>query len=497
MKQHFTFMSILLVSILCVPAVQAQVETEASPPQGTTLTVYDTGFALVRELRRIRFAAGENSVRLTDLPATVDPATVSYSSAGRDAGFDVLEQQFLFDLEAASRLLHRYVGRKVNLQTVDGLSHSGEVLVPPHEVGEAASLALRTKNGSVSLFPLDECVAVEFPDAVTTAYLQPTLLWKARAEADGVKNVRLDYTVNGVRWDASYELMLEAEGSRGLFSGRARIANDSGGDFDEARIRLVSTEQAMQEAREKQAADVTVAPYQRKQGLRYRYGSDQLTFAHRAAGLSPVHIEEVGRPVSLDAGEEVFLELWKVDALPVRKSFVYDGVEFDRFQRNRRNDWSYGTEFHRLVEIHLEFDNTEAAGLGTPLAPGTFRLYQRREDGTVDMLGEDDIGPVGADESGHMKLGIARGLQGERERTGYTEVVPLHAYEESFEIRLENNSEEEVEIRVVEHLYRWRDFEIVRADTEYEQTGEQTIEFRPVLKPGGRRSIHYTVRYTW
>jgi hypothetical protein len=37
----------------------------------------------------------------------------------------------------------------------------------------------------------------------------------------------------------------------------------------------------------------------------------------------------------------------------------------------------------------------------------------------------------------------------------------------------------------------------VRADTEYKQTGPQTVEFRPRLKAGGRRSVHYTVLYRW
>ena len=85
----------------------------------------------------------------------------------------------------------------------------------------------------------------------------------------------------------------------------------------------------------------------------------------------------------------------------------------------------------------------------------------------------------------------------ERARTGYTEVTPLHEYEESFEIRIENQSERATEVRVVEHLYRWPDYEIVRADTEYNETGPQTIEFRPLVKPGGKRSVHYTVRYSW
>ena len=58
-------------------------------------------------------------------------------------------------------------------------------------------------------------------------------------------------------------------------------------------------------------------------------------------------------------------------------------------------------------------------------------------------------------------------------------------------------SAEEVEIRVVEHLYRWPDYKVVKADMAYKELSPGIIEFRPLLKPGGRRSVHYTVRYSW
>ena len=126
-----------------------------------------------------------------------------------------------------------------------------------------------------------------------------------------------------------------------------------------------------------------------------------------------------------------------------------------------------------------------------------FRLYQQKADASLDLIGEDHVQATPAGATATVLLGPARGILGERERTGYSEVTPLHEYEESFEIRLENNSPEEIEIRVVEHLYRWNQFEVVKADTDYKAMGPQTIEFRPVLKSGGKRTVHYTVRYRW
>ena len=52
-------------------------------------------------------------------------------------------------------------------------------------------------------------------------------------------------------------------------------------------------------------------------------------------------------------------------------------------------------------------------------------------------------------------------------------------------------------MNVMEHLYRWPEYEILKSDSEYEEAGPQKISFRVLLKPGGSRSLHYTVRYRW
>ncbi len=229
----------------------------------------------------------------------------------------------------------------------------------------------------------------------------------------------------------------------------------------------------------------------------YAYGETGPTLEHMAASSGVLKTYELPRPVTVRNGETTYVQLFSAEAVPVRRFYVYDGVRFDRFQRNRRNDWNYGTEFRRTVEMHIEFENETSQGMGQDLPPGLFRLYRRAGEEGLDLLGDDRFAGVAPDAAGHVLVGPARGLSGERERTGYSEVSPLHEYEESFEIRLVNDSDETAEVRVVEHLYRWPEYEIVRADTEYKETGDQTIEFRPLVKPGGKRSIHYTVRYAW
>jgi hypothetical protein len=87
---------------------------------------------------------------------------------------------------------------------------------------------------------------------------------------------------------------------------------------------------------------------------------------------------------------------------------------------------------------------------------------------------------------------------GERKRTNYKSDSDNHWVDETFEIKVRNRKQDEaVEIRVVEHLYRWTNWEIRDPSNTHLKTDAQTIEFRIPLKPGEERTITYTVHYSW
>ncbi|MBN1269131.1 MAG: hypothetical protein JXB04_06045 [Kiritimatiellae bacterium] len=476
------------------------VEVEASAPQGVTLSAYDTGLVLVQELRRVTLAAGENLVRFRQLPDRLDPATISVAQPAAARDIEVLDQQFYNDLASTRHMLERYVGRAVAVDTPQGTRRGTLLSVPAggERSWDREPLVIRAEDGSTVMFPEPGAVqGVTLPGAAQQAYTEPTLLWRINAKEEGPQNLRLHYATDGITWMAFYDLVLEEDGRGGPLSVRVQVENRSGGSFENARVRLVSTERGAQALQRWQNLDVRSDIERGIDALRYAYGGSVPTFEQWLTGQAPLSAVDLPRPLTLERGGTTYAELHRAGNLPVERFYVYDGVKFDRFQRNRRSDWNYGTESHGVVETHLQFSNSDRVGLGRDLPQGRFRLFQRRREGSVDLLGEDVLRATAAGELAHVRVGPARGLKGERERTGYTEVVPLHQYEETFEIRIENESSEDAEIRVVEHLYRWHDYEIVKADTEYQETGPQTIEFRPALKAGGKRSVHYTVRYTW
>ena len=89
-------------------------------------------------------------------------------------------------------------------------------------------------------------------------------------------------------------------------------------------------------------------------------------------------------------------------------------------------------------------------------------------------------------------------LAGDTDRTDYKIDTSNDWLDETFEIKIRNHKDKDtVKFRVVEHLYRWINWEIVEKSHEFEKTDSQTMEFRVEVPPGEEKIITYKVHYTW
>ena len=74
------------------------------------------GYALVREDREFTLKGGRNVLRVSDVPALIDPTTVAFASLTDPKGTRVVEQNFEFDLTSANKLLSRYLDREITVK---------------------------------------------------------------------------------------------------------------------------------------------------------------------------------------------------------------------------------------------------------------------------------------------------------------------------------------------------------------------------------------------
>ena len=181
--------------------------------------------------------------------------------------------------------------------------------------------------------------------------------------------------------------------------------------------------------------------------------------------------------------------------MPVEKFFVYDGAPA-RFYGYVIDDSGYGSVTDKKVAVILEFVNGEDQGLGIALPRGKIRVYKKDVDGSELLVGEDSIDHTPKDETIQLTLGNAFDIVGERVQDDFKR-LGTRSIEETFTITLRNHKEEDVEVRVVERLYRWSEWEIISETEEHTKIDAQTIEWRLEVPVDGEVSVTYTVRYRW
>jgi hypothetical protein len=215
------------------------------------------------------------------------------------------------------------------------------------------------------------------------------------------------------------------------------------------------------------------------------------------------HLYSLARPTTLRNRETKQVEFIRATGVKAKTFYVYNGAAIGQQFRGWnsemiRNNRDYGTQSNPKVWVMREFKNSEDNGLGQPLPKGRTRFYRRDDaDGRLEFTGENAIDHTPKNETVRIYTGDAFDIVGERKRTDYTLNNRNDSLDEAFEIKVRNRKSEPVEVRVVERLYRWVNWQITDKSHDFTKTDAQNIEFRVNVPADGETVVTYRVRYDW
>jgi len=462
----------------------------AAQPRSVAMTLQENGQAQISETHTIPPLDANGLIRISPLPETLLPASVNAVPIERGETIDILSQRFAYDLLDNASLFRAYRGKKLSCNKGKS-SIVGHLATLPDFSSSTPSLILNTVGQAVRLVPdLFALDSISFPPQTSLART-PTLVWKPAAGQTLPAAVQLHYAASGLDWSASHEAILSENGRSLALSTRIHLQNQTTRDFSHARIRLALSDKG-------RFAPLVPSPSDpranRSPALRYSADGKSWIPERTAASASIIATYDLPQPLSLPAGSDIYTSLLETPSLAVETRYIFDGVRFDRYRRNRRSDWNLGTESSSVVETDLTFRND----LSVTLPPGEFRLLQGQADRALEWIGTDWLPSLSPGDTITLRLGPASGLSGTRIRTGYSEVDPPRVSEESFEITLRNQTDTDHTFSVIEHLYRGETHEITAASAEHRPGDDSnSIQFLVPVKAGSKKSITYTVRYTW
>jgi hypothetical protein len=448
------------------------------------------GFAVVKETRAVKLAAGVGDLKFTDVAQFIDPTTVSFVDLTDPTGTSVMEQNFQFDLASPTKILDRYVDREIGyVQEKDGqiVKSLKGTLISSNQ----GQLVLSTPEGLRFLNYGDPGIRLpSLPDGLIT---KPTLVWKLNSAAGGEHKVRTTYQTQGVTWRADYNLVLAADDKTADVGAWVSLLNLCGASFKNARLKLVAgdvnrvrpqwTIETMAASAPAADAGVAAQAFQEKSFFEY-------------------HLYTLPRKTDvLDQTTQQLTLFPTAHGVNVEKVLVYYGNPETAqwgFEPQARTDRDLGTQANTKLDVYVRLTNSKDNQMGMPLPKGKVRVYKMDDaDGTLEFVGEDLVDHTPKDETVLVKLGEAFDVVGDRKQTDFTIDKRGHSMTETFQITLKNHKSTPVHVIVKENLFRWTKWEIATKSDDFTKTDARTITFDVDVAPDVPKIVTYTVKYSW
>jgi hypothetical protein len=507
---------VIVVCLLALPALliwnaaaQTKEAAKNDPSMSPALTIYNQQFAVVRHGLVLDLKPGQNHVEVTDITGHLEPDSVFLRSLEESRRLQILEQNYRNDPVSEQLLLSLYEGKDIDFLTPQKTTVQGKIIrsgFVPHAtvmygqryyqaqaayVQQGAGQPVIEVNGKLQFTLPGQPL---FPTLADDTVLKPTLSWELETDKPGKSNAELSYVTGGMNWEASYNVVAPTKGTDLDLLGWVTLDNQSGKTFRDAHIKLM-------------AGDVNkIQPngiYTGSEAVVYSAGGmanavPQVT----EKAFDEYHLYTLERATTLHDRETKQVEFVRASGVKSRTVYVYDGWKIDQNFRGwpmetiRIQD-AFGTQSNPKVWVMQEFKNSNENHLGMPLPKGRVRFYRRDDDGQLEFTGENEIDHTPKDELIRIYTGNAFDVTGERHRIYYKLDNQARWVDESFEIEVRNHKTTPVEVRIVEHLYRWTNWDISKSSDPFKKVDSQTTAFTVQIPPNSEKVLTYQVHYSW
>ena len=453
-----------------------QVTSTGDSRVSVAVTVYNDGRGLVREERNIDLATGVSEVRFMDVAEQIQAATVRVAPI-EGAPFNVLEQNYEYDLLSPAKLLDKYVGQTIILVQQKMMNNS--------TVEESVEGKLLSNNNG-TVWEIGGKIVVNpaysrmiFPSIPEGLIARPTLVWQIGAPTPGKRKIEASYITGGMQWSADYVLSLDASEEKAGLQGWVTINNHSGASYPDAKLKLVAGDV------HKAAPPVQFLATSERLDMPMAAGAA----AFQEEGLFEYHLYTLDRPSTIKNAQTKQIQLLQAEGIRITKDYVLNGG-MHYFQ----SVWS-GPASKEKIAVFIGFKNTEATpGLGQPMPKGIIRVFKKDRSGSPQLIGEDNIDHTPRNEEVKLELGNAFDIVAERRQTDFRHLAtrPANTYESAHEIRIRNQKDTPVTVRVVEPM--GGEWTMVETSIPNRKTAAFESQWDVSVPAGGETVLTYRVR---
>lgn len=478
MLNQYKFITLCVLSVLSTHVSSAEsdeIRSTFNEQQSVAVTIYNNNLALVKDQRKTKLNRGMNNLALRDVSAQIRPETALLRSLSHTGSISTLEQNFDFDLLTPQKLLEKYVGKNVGVirtNPATGTETTEQATVLSANNGVVIKIGNRIETGIPG--------RIVYNNVPANLRDRPTLVTKLNNKSTAEQTIELSYLTGGLGWKADYVAELNAKEDHLDLSGWVTLTNTSGTSYNNAKLQLV-------------AGDVNRVQdnYARTAMVREKVGMMKDEAASMTEeSLFEYHLYTLDRPTTIAENQTKQVALLSASNVPARKELVLRGADYYYSS-------SYGDLGQKMkVGVFVEFDNKEAAKLGTPLPKGIMRVYKKDSQGNAQFVGEDNIDHTPKNEMVRLKLGEAFDVTADKKQTDF-KILPRpskgnNLFESAYQIVLKNAKKERVTVTVQEPIPA--DWKIIKESHPSQKATSNTAIWKIEIPAEGKASLSYRVQ---
>ncbi|HPP87421.1 MAG TPA: hypothetical protein PLM75_06135, partial [bacterium] len=427
-----------------------------------SVTIYNQGYAIVKEKLNINLNKGLNEYIMKDVPSTIVPASVKLYSEKNPNAITVAEQNYIFDLVDNYKLLNKYIDKNIGIQLKD--KYFNGVLL-----SAVGNYILKTENEIVSIMP-EKIVYINYPELPDGLITKPSLKWKIHSTIDGNQECIALYETRDISWHAEYVTLLKDDDKKLDLKCWVNINNPTSRLFKDAKLKLMAGD-INRAASSKQI-------YRKKMNMMMAETADYSVPEFDSQSFFEFYLYTLNTTIDITANSEKQVSLFEANDIPAVKKYVYN-ASIDA----------------KKVSVNLVFENSKKNNVGMAMPAGKIRVNKiDAKDNSIEFIGEDRIDHTPENDTITIKLGKAFDLKADRilkNSRRYSD----RRWEETYEISLLNSKKEEVEIEVIENLASYANWRIFDNNFKFEKLSASQIKFILKIKPESRELLKYSVEY--
>lgn len=278
------------------------------------ITVYNQNFGLVKDVRVMELKGGESIVKVSDIAALIDPATVHFKSLTAPESVMIKEQNYEYDLINPEKLLSKYIGKNIRVrQYLDGK----EKVLEGTLLSTAGGNVLQTKEGIV----LNPSGQIELPSLPEGLISKPELVWSIICDKEGKHSIELSYITQGLNWKADYVAVINQTDDKADLTGWVTLTNTSGTSYENANLKLIAGD----------VRRVTPVPGYGGYGVEATKAAMSTVAGFEEKAFFEYHLYTLRYPTTLKENETKQISFIEAPQINVKKVFVFDMPYYQAF----------------------------------------------------------------------------------------------------------------------------------------------------------------------